>query len=134
MGKSVGGASVENDIILFFRYRTNMDLNQVHHYTKTIYQNQLQIWVINANNVCPAERKNWRNFWKKWLSNNHYVKSVKMQSFFWSVFSCIWTEYRKIRTRQNSVFGHFSHSNIFHYIKSILQIFITNNKLYCRTL
>ena len=28
--------------------------------------------------------------------------------FFWSVFSCIRTEYRKIRTRKNSVFGHFS--------------------------
>ena len=35
--------------------------------------------------------------------------------FFWSVFSCIRTEYgdlgskyRKIRTRKNSLFGHFS--------------------------
>ena len=27
---------------------------------------------------------------------------------FWSVFSCIRTEYRKIRTRNNSAFGHFS--------------------------
>ena len=27
---------------------------------------------------------------------------------FWSVFSCIRTEYRKIRTRKNSVFGQFS--------------------------
>ena len=33
-----------------------------------------------------------------------------MRSSFWSVFSCIWTEYRKIRTRKSSVFGHFSHS------------------------
>ena len=30
--------------------------------------------------------------------------------FFWSVFSCIRTEYRKIRTRKNSVFGHFLRS------------------------
>ena len=30
---------------------------------------------------------------------------------FWSVFSCIRTEYRKIRTRNNSVFGHFSRSD-----------------------
>ena len=30
--------------------------------------------------------------------------------FFWSVFSCIQSEYRKIRTRKNSVYGHFSHS------------------------
>ena len=29
------------------------------------------------------------------------MKSVQMRSYFWS-------EYRKIRTRNNSVFGHFS--------------------------
>ena len=39
---------------------------------------------------------------------SHCVKSVPMRSFFWSVFSYIWTKYRKIRTRKNSVFGHFS--------------------------
>ena len=32
--------------------------------------------------------------------------------FFWSEFSGIRTEYRKIRTRKNSVFGHFSHSEV----------------------
>ena len=32
-----------------------------------------------------------------WLQ--HCVKSVQRRSLFWSVFSCIWTEYRKIRTR-----------------------------------
>ena len=37
--------------------------------------------------------------------NSHCVKSVQI----WSVFSCIWTEYTKTRTRKNSVFGHFSH-------------------------
>ena len=31
--------------------------------------------------------------------------------YFWSVFSCIPTEYRKIQTRNNSVFGHFSRSD-----------------------
>ena len=40
----------------------------------------------------------------------HYVKNVQIRSFFWSVFSCIWTEYRKIRTRKNCVFGHSTHS------------------------
>ena len=50
----------------------------------------------------------------------HCVKNVQIQSYFWSVFSYIWTEYgdllsiqseyRKIRTRNNSAFGHFSHS------------------------
>ena len=33
----------------------------------------------------------------------HCVKSVQFRSFFWSVFSRIWTS-------KNSVFGHFSHS------------------------
>ena len=42
--------------------------------------------------------------------NEHCVKSVHIRSFFGSVFSCIRTEYRKIRTRKNSVFGHFSRS------------------------
>ena len=35
------------------------------------------------------------------------VESVQIRSYFWSAFSCIQTEYRKIRTRNNSVFGHF---------------------------
>ena len=38
----------------------------------------------------------------------HCVKSVQIQSFFWSVFSCIQSEYRKIRIRKNSIFGHFT--------------------------
>ena len=41
-------------------------------------------------------------------NSSHCVKSVQIRSFFWSVFCCILTEYRKIRTRKNSVFGHFS--------------------------
>ena len=38
------------------------------------------------------------------------VKSVQIRSYFWSVFSCIQSEYRKIRTRNNSVSGHISRS------------------------
>ena len=76
------------------------------------------------------------NRYFKEINGNKYlkVKSVKIQSYFWSVFSCIWTfpvfwsvfscihisrifpyflriqsEYRKIRTRNNSVFGYFLH-------------------------
>ena len=56
---------------------------------------------------------------KKISSNIHCVKSVQIQSFFWSVFSHIRTEYGeilqskcgKIQTRKNSIFGHFSRSN-----------------------
>ena len=36
------------------------------------------------------------------------MKSVKIRSFFWSVIFCIQSKHRKIWTRKNSVFGHFS--------------------------
>ena len=38
------------------------------------------------------------------------MKSFQKQSFFWSLFSHVRTEYEKMRTRKNSAFGHFSHS------------------------
>ena len=41
--------------------------------------------------------------------NHHCVKSVQKSI----VFSCIRTEYRKIRTRKNSVFGNFSRSALY---------------------
>ena len=79
--------------------------------------------------------KRW-NFVKKWLGEGsgtlvppapiaptelNFIlrESVQIRSFFWSRFSYIRTEYgnlriqsvyRKIRTRKNSVFGHFSHN------------------------
>ena len=37
----------------------------------------------------------------KWTRAIHYVKSVQIRSFFWSVFSCIWTEYGDIRGIQS---------------------------------
>ena len=40
-------------------------------------------------------------------------KSVQIRSFLWFIFSCIQSKYKKIRTRKNSVFGHFSCSGIF---------------------
>ena len=42
------------------------------------------------------------------------MKSVQIRSCFWSVFTCIRTEYRKMRTRNNSLFGHFSCNDIAH--------------------
>ena len=60
------------------------------------------------------------------LWKHRCVKSVQLRSFFWSVFSFILTEYgiygvnlrnqseyRKIRTRKTSVFGHFSRSALY---------------------
>ena len=38
----------------------------------------------------------------------HWLKSVQILSYFLSVFSCIQSECRKIRTRNNSVLGLFS--------------------------
>ena len=41
-----------------------------------------------------------------------YVKRVQIRSFFWSVFC-------RIRTRKNSVFGHFSRSDILRELSGI---------------
>ena len=41
-------------------------------------------------------------------TSNHCVKSVQIRSYFWPVFSCIQSKYRKIGTRNKSVIGHFS--------------------------
>ena len=38
------------------------------------------------------------------FNSTHCVKSIQIRSYFWAVFSCI-------RTRNNSVFGHFSRSD-----------------------
>ena len=43
----------------------------------------------------------------------HFVESVQIRSYFWSVFSCIQSEYRKIRSRNNSVFEHSPHSRAY---------------------
>ena len=39
--------------------------------------------------------------------DTYFVKSVQTQSFLWSVFSLIPSEYRKIWTRKNYVLRHF---------------------------
>ena len=41
------------------------------------------------------------------------MKSIQIWSYFWSIFSCIQSKYRKIQTRNNSVFAHFSRSEYF---------------------
>ena len=77
-------------------------------------------YFINSNNrnirtMCEIWQLKFNN-----TDTRHYVKSVQIRSFFWSLFSCIWTEYgdllriqykyKKLRTGKNSVFGHFSRS------------------------
>ena len=60
------------------------------------------------------------------------ARSVQIRSYFWSVFSYIRTEYgallrtspysvriKEMRTRNNSIFGHFSCSVMFHRITDL---------------
>ena len=67
----------------------------------------------------------WTVDWSNWSTPewNHSVKSVQIRSFLWSVFFGLnteryWVSLRiqsecgKIRTRKNSVFGHFSRSEL----------------------
>ena len=69
-----------------------------------------------------ANSDNQRNLFKNCTRNLHCVKSVQIWSFFWSVFSCIRTEYGDLRSKspysvqiqenfgpeKTSLFGHFS--------------------------
>ena len=59
---------------------------------------QMCQWFLFLNVLVPSRRS---------FVLYHCVKSVEIGSYFWSVFSCIRTEYRKIRTRNNSVSGYF---------------------------
>ena len=61
--------------------------------------------ILGAHISYNKKSQNDLNFCKiiKNSCNVHFVKCVQIQSFFWSVFS-------RIRTRKNSVFGHFSRS------------------------
>ena len=86
------------------------------------------------------------SMFKHWLWNgtySHCGKSVQIGSFFWSVFSCIRTEYRDLRNkspcsvrvqentdRKLSVFGHFSRT--FKYAVDFLSFFsaFTAGKFY----
>ena len=49
-------------------------------------------------------------------SGQHCVKYVQIRSFFWSVFSRIQCDYGKTWTRKNSIFGHFLHSAVNHFV------------------
>ena len=65
-------------------------------------------------------------FWCKY--SVHCMKSVQIKSHFSSVFSCILTEYRKIRTRNNSLFRHFSCS-VWYITSFVKRLFFKNNYL-----
>ena len=65
--------------------------------------------VRKKGNVKSQIGMNFYQLWRHTLTL-HGVKSAQIRSYFQSVFSCIRTEYMKIWTRNNSVFGHISRS------------------------
>ena len=110
-------------------------------HNKIFATNWSQIWVFfedlikyilsleNCNTICKKGNKNYKKKKCVWpfLGNYalkswqfHCVKSVPVQSFFRSVFSCIRTEYRKIRTRKKL------YLDTFH---AVFQIFFFNSRL-----
>ena len=64
---------------------------------------------------------------RRWKFNIHCVKSVQIRSFFWSVFPCIRTEYRKLRTRKNSAYGHFSRSYFLGIFQKLFKVIAVAN-------
>ena len=68
---------------------------------------------VTTSSTCPLISRSaiWRfTLYSYKRVSSHFVKSVQIRSFFWSIFSCIQSGYRKIWTRKISVFWLFSHS------------------------
>ena len=83
-----------------------------------------QHWQQDAFLMSDILKRFWQ-FFTTWKMSKYGV--------FWSVFSCIQSEYRKIRTRKNSVLRHFSRTgciSICNTLETILELKITqpNNK------
>ena len=75
-------------------------------FQKNYFLENLKIYISKNVNACSFSGSR-ETRWKKilifdsFLCNEHCMKSVKIRSFFWSVFSCIQSEYRKIQTKKN---------------------------------
>ena len=83
-------------------------------------KDELRVTFLRMGLVLPFYQIRSNLIIRPWLWNlttkvwtEHCVKSVQIRSYFWSVFSCIQSEYRKIWTRNNSVFRHFSCSGTY---------------------
>ena len=92
---------------------------------KSIFQKKLQIFSMRG--LLPWRFVYWNGHILRNLSCPEYCTAWKMSKygvFFWSLFSCIRTEYgndsinlriqskhKKLQTRKNSGFGHFSRSD-----------------------
>ena len=88
--------SLEEDSIKLFQWFSDKQMNANH--------DKCHLLVSGKNNV-TMDASGFK------IKNTDCVKSVQIRGYFWSVFSCVRTEYRKIRTRNKSVFGHISRSN-----------------------
>ena len=83
-----------------------MNQNQIESLAIEIYKSQAGLTppVMSNLSVAREDKDNLRSF--QALESSYCVKSVQIRSYFWwSVFSCT-------RTRNNSVFGHFSRSDL----------------------
>ena len=83
------------------------------------YWTSTRFWTI-AENVYHF-RENYIQWNNKDLSTERSPLREKCTSteFFWSVYSCIQSEYRKVRTRKYFVFGQFSRSNHYRRVQQI---------------
>ena len=108
----------ENHVSITFFYLIKFSCEKsnvqsiISNYGSEIATNSHHFFPSKSGDAFRSHSSTWRN------RDFHCVKSVQIWSFSWSVFPRIRTEYRKIRTRKNSLFGHFSHS-VFLYIKYI---------------
>ena len=107
------------ETIPFFFFRANHYKNL---FNKIYSLIQKKFLGVNGSCQCNSTMHTYNNFTNTFTpkGKSHCMKSVQIRSYFWSVFSCILTEYgeiaslriqseyRKIRTRNNYVFGHFS--------------------------
>ena len=101
---------------------------------------QLHLWFLDVEGGWDGgekteKRPKTRDVVGRWktrtcLRNSHWVKSIQIRSFLLSVISRIRTEYKKIGTRENSVFGHFSNSTQFNIAPSNKA---TQNMVLCKT-
>ena len=101
-------------VLMFCSRQTNNMINKIHKKALRIVLNDhISDFEIMLRNIGKTS---------KYSDYCHCMKSVQIRNYFWSVFSCIRTEYgdlvnlriqsecRKIQTRNNSIFGYFSRS------------------------
>ena len=69
-------------------------------------------------------------WWMTLFKINASVKSVQIRIFFWSVFSCIQSKYRKIKTRKKlGIWTLFTQkSNLEPYQTSMMEVFSKNSE------